>query len=406
VTGAGMRALDGLRVVDLTHHMAGPYATLILADHGADVVKVESLHGDASRRGGADYFGDQSALFLLWNRGKRSVSVDMRAPEGREILHDLIRDADVLVENFRPGTTEKMGIGYEEMSALNERLIYCSVSAFGPQAPLREVPGTDPVVQATSGIMSLTGERDGNGVLVGAPVADFTGAMHAVQGILLAMLARERTGRGQLVEVPMLFGMLTMLSTRLGTYWTTGEDPRPFGSEHAVHVPYRVFSTVDGQAMAGTFGGESWDKFCRAIGREELLEDPRFATGPLRREHREAMNEILEPIFAARTTEEWRERFNQEGALFAPVQTVSQILNHPQVQEAGLVQSVVHPTVGEVPQLGPPIAMSETPAAIERPPPLLGEHTDEVLGALGYDAERIQRLHADGVVKAPTDGEQ
>jgi crotonobetainyl-CoA:carnitine CoA-transferase CaiB-like acyl-CoA transferase len=401
-----MRALDGLRVVDLTHHMAGPFATLILADHGADVVKVESLHGDASRRGGADYFGDQSALFLLWNRGKRSVSVDMRTPEGREILHDLIRDADVLVENFRPGTTERMGIGYEEMSALNERLIYCSVSAFGPQAPLREVPGTDPVVQATSGIMSLTGERGGNGVLIGAPVADFTGAMHAVQGILLALLARERTGRGQLVEVPMLFAMLSMLSTRLGTYWTTGEDPVPFGSEHAVHVPYRVFSTADGQAMAGTFGADSWDKFCHAIDHDELLEDPRFTTGTLRREHREEMSAILEPILAERTTAEWQERFNEAGALFAPVLSLSQILNHPQVEEAGLVQSVRHPTVGEVPQIGPPIAMSATPARIERPPPLLGEHTDQVLAALGYDAERIEALHAGGVIASPEDDQE
>jgi crotonobetainyl-CoA:carnitine CoA-transferase CaiB-like acyl-CoA transferase len=400
-----MRALDGLRVVDLTRHMAGPYATLVLSDHGADVIKVESLpKGDSSRTGGADYFGDQSALFLLWNRGKRSVAVDMRTPEGLEIVRDLIRDADVLIENFRPGVTDRIGVGYEEMSALNERLIYCSVSAFGPQAPLRDVPGTDPVVQATSGIMSLTGERGGNGVLIGAPVADFTGAMYAVQGILLALLARERTGRGQLVEVPMLFGMLSMLSTRLGTYWTTGEDPEPFGSEHAVHVPYRVFSTADGQAMAGTFGGESWDKFCRAIGHEELLEEPRFATGPLRREHREELGAILEPVFAERTTEEWRERFNREGSLFAPVQTVSEILNHPQVQEAGLVQSVNHPTVGEVPQIGPPITLSETPASIERPPPLLGEHTDEVLSAIGYDAERLERLHESGVIVSPTDG--
>lgn len=402
-----MRVLDGCKVVDLTRHMAGPYATLVLSDHGADVVKIEGLpDGDSSRRGGADYFGDQSALFLLWNRGKRSIALDMRSPEGLQIMRDLIQEADVLVENFRPGVTDRIGIGYEAMSAINPRLIYCSVSAFGPQAPLREVPGTDPVVQATSGIMSLTGERGGNGVLVGVPVADFTGAMHAVQGILLALLARERTGRGQLVEAPMLFGMLSMLSTRLGTYWTTGQDPEPFGSEHSVHVPYRVFRTSDGQAMAGAFGGESWPKFCRAIEREDLLEDPRFATGPLRRQHREQLSAILEPVFLARTTEQWRERFGAQGALFAPVLTISQILSHPQVQEAGLVQSVEHPTVGEVPQIGPPISLSQTPARIERPPPLLGEHTDEVLRALGYEQQRIETLHASGVIGSPQTASQ
>ncbi|HEY4094879.1 MAG TPA: CoA transferase [Baekduia sp.] len=398
---SGQRVLDGVKVVDLTHHMAGPYATLVLGDHGADVIKVETLDGDASRRGGADYFGDQSALFLLWNRGKRSISVNLRTPEGLAILHDLIRDADVLIENYRPGVADKIGVGWEAMSELNPRLIHVSVSAFGPQAPLREAPGTDPVVQATSGIMSLTGERGGNGVLIGAPVADFTGAMHAVQGVLLALLARERTGRGQHVEVPMLFGMISMLSTRLGTYWTTGVDPEPMGSSHAVHVPYQVFRTADGQVMAGSFGGDSWPKFCRAIEREDLLADPRFTTGPLRREHRDAITAIIEPVFAQRTTEEWRGRFLKEGALFAPVLKISEILDHPQVREAGLVQSVTHPTVGEVPQIGPPITLSETPASIDRPPPLLGEHTDELLRSIGYDDARIAQLHAAGIVGAP-----
>ncbi|WP_270037913.1 CaiB/BaiF CoA transferase family protein [Solirubrobacter ginsenosidimutans] len=394
-----MRVLDGIRIVDFTRHMAGPFATLVLADHGADVIKVESLEGDSSRTGGADKLGDQSALFLLWNRGKRSLSIDMRTAEGKALVLDLIREADVLVENYRPGVADRIGIGYAAMAELNPRLVYCSVSAFGPQAALRDAPGTDPVVQATSGIVSLTGERGRDGVLVGAPIADFTGAMYAVQAILLALLARERTGRGQHVEVPMLFGVLSMLTTRLGTYWASGEDPERFGSAHAVHVPYGAYRTADGQAMAGTYGGESWPKFARAIGLPELLEDPRFATGALRREHRDALAAIIEPVFAQRTTEDWRARFAAEGALFAPVLTLSEILSHPQVEEAGLVQTLQHPTAGAIPQIGPPISMSETPPAIDRHPPLLGEHTDEVLREAGCDDATIARLRAAGVVR-------
>ena len=392
-------ALEGVRVVDFTRHMAGPFATLVLSDHGADVVKVEALpHGDTTRRSGSDYFGDHSALFMLWNRGKRSLALDLRSDEGKRVVRDLVRGADVLIENYRPGVADRIGIGYEDMAALNERLVYCSVSAFGPWAALRDAPGTDPVVQAMSGIISLTGEPDTPGALVGAPVADFVGAMHAVQGILFALLARERTGKGQHVQTPMLLALMSMLSTRLGTYWASGREPERHGGTHSVHVPYQVFRTADGNVMAGAWGGESWPRFCRAVGREDLLEDERFGDGRARAANREALIAILEPEFAARTTAEWSERFAREGALFAPVLTVAEVLAHPQIQEAGFVQSVTHPDAGEIPQLGPPLQMSGTPAAIRRPPPRLGEHGGEILAELGYSPERIDELRRAGVV--------
>lgn len=381
--------------------MAGPYASLVLSDHGADVVKVEALPGgDSTRRAGKDFLAGQSAMFLLWNRGKRSIALDFRSPEGMEVIHRLVSQADVVIENYRPGVAAKIGIGYEALSAVNQRLIYCSVSAFGASGPLRDAPGTDPVVQAFSGVMSVTGERGGKPVLVGVPVADHTGAMHAVQGILLALIARERTGRGQLVEVSMAFALMTMLSTRLGSYLATRKDPIAAGSAHTAYAPYQVFTTADGSAMAGAWGGNSWPKFCRAIDRNDLAKDPRFSTNEDRVRNLAELVAILEPILAARTTRTWEERFREADALFAPVLTISQALTHPHTKAAGFVQSVQHPTVGELPQLAPPIRMSETAPYIRRPPPLLGEHTAAVLSEAGYSDEEIARLEASGVVQS------
>ena len=386
-------------MVDFTRHMAGPYASLVLSDHGADVIKVEALPGgDSTRRAGKDFIGDESAMFLLWNRGKRSLAVDFRQPAGMEVIRRLVASADVLIENYRPGVAEKIGIGYPAMAEVNPRLIYCSVSAFGPQGVLRDAPGTDPVVQAMSGVMSVTGEPDRAAVLVGVPVADHTGAMQAVQGILLGLIARERSGRGQLVEVPMVFALMTMLSTRLGTYWATGKDPVAAGGAHTAYAPYQVFRTADAYAMAGSWGGDSWPRFCAAVERPELAEAPGFATNPERVKNLDRLVAILEPIFAQKTTAEWEERFRDCGALFAPVLTISQALAHPHTVAAGFVQSVEHPTLGPIPQLAPPIRMSRNPARIQGPPPLLGEHTHEVLGEIGFPAEQVRALEAAGVI--------
>ncbi len=393
------QALQGIRILDFSRHMAGPYASVVLSDYGADVIKVESLpHGDPSRRTGVDFNGSESVLYLLWNRGKRSIALDMRKPEAMEIIQRLVSETDVLLENYRPGVADKIGIGYKAMSVINPRLVYCSVSGFGAEGPLASYPATDPLIQGMTGVMSVTGERGRGPVLVGIPIVDFTGAMLAVQGIMFALYSRERTGRGQKVDVSLLFGIMSALATRLASFWATGKDPERYGSSHSIVLPYQAFQTSDGWAMAGTWGEGDWPKFCAAIERQELAVDPRFASNRGRLDHRDELMPILEAEFPKRTTADWQARFKKAGALFGPIFSFSEIFAHPHVKQSGVVQSIPHPTLGEVPQMGPVIKLSETPGKIQSAPPLLGQHTSEVLRSVGYTEEEITKMADAGIV--------
>ena len=402
-----VRALDGIRVVDFSRILAGPYATMVLADHGADVIKVEGLpDGDPSRVSGTAFIGGESALFLLWNRGKRSIALDLRDPASKPIIGSLIDTADVVVENFRPGVADDMGIGYDAVSERNPGVVYCSISAFGPVGPLASRPGTDSLIQAISGLMALTGEPDRQPVLAGIPVADLIGALLAVQGILLALTTRQATGGGQRVDVSLLAGMIAGLNTPLASYWATGRDPDRAGASHAAVAPYQVFDTADGHAMLGAWTNAQWPPLCRVVGRDDLIDDPLYATNQVRVENRAALNEIFEPIISKRTTAEWAELFAAKGAMFAPVLPMSQMLEHPQVDALGILQSVDHPRAGTVPQIGPPIRLSKTPGAITTPPPLLGEHTADILHELGYSADHISSLRSTGVLVTHEEGPQ
>lgn len=394
-----MTPLSGIRVLDFSRHMAGPHATAAMSDYGADVIKVETLRGDPSRFTGVDFVGDESALFLMWNRGKRSISLDLTQPEATEVVKKLVATVDVVVENYRPGQADKFGFGYEELSAINDQIVYVSVSAFGAEGPLAALPGTDPVVQAASGIMSVTGERDGGPNLVGIPIADYAGSMQCMQAVLLGLLARERTGRGQHVKVSMLAGLLSSLTTRLASYWVRGENPQRFGSAHSIVVPYEAFQTSDGYAVAGVWGGnDGWRPFCEVINRLDLFDEPRFRQNADRVRHREELRKILEPVFASRTTKAWAEDFHSRGVLFSPVNTFSDILEHEQVTSSGLLQTVEHPTLGSIPQLGPVVDLTDTPGRISGPPPLLGQHSIEILQEAGLDENEIASLIGAGVV--------
>ena len=388
-----VQVLERVRVLDFTRIMAGPYATEVLADFGADVVKIESLpHGDGGRQFGVDYFGDQTTVFLMWNRGKRSLALDLRQPEAVAAVHRLAADADVVVENYRPGVADEIGVGYDQLSAINPQLVYCSISAFGSSGPLSKLPGTDPVVQAASGIMSVTGERDGQPCMVGVPVADFTGAMLGVQGILLALLAREKTGQGQRVDVSMLRGVLSMLTTRLASYWTTGANPLSNGSAHSTLVPYQVFETATTPVMAGAWHGDSWKSFVQAVGLPQLADDPRYRNNVERQKHRGDLIPQIQDEFRKRSAQEWEKRFAATGGLFARVNSFSDILEHPHVLQAGVVEIMDHPTVGPIRQMTPPVQLSDTPGRLAAPPPILGQHTIAVLEEAGLSPNEIARL--------------
>jgi crotonobetainyl-CoA:carnitine CoA-transferase CaiB-like acyl-CoA transferase len=392
--------LAGLRVLDLSRILSGPFATMVFADLGADVIKLENpTVGDDTREWAPPYQGDQSAYFLAINRNKRGIAVDLKSESGRAIAQRLAEQADVLVENFRPGTAARLGLGYTELAARNPRLIYASISGFGQTGPYSSEPGYDAIAQALGGLMSVTGETDGEPVRVGNSAADLGAAMWAAIGILTALHARATTGRGDWIDVSLLDGQIAWLTYLAGGYFATGEVPRRYGSAHPSIVPYQALRTADGYLMVAVGNDMLWQRFAPLLGLPELAEDPRFATNPDRVANRAELIPLVETALAARGSADWAEELSRVGIPAGAINTIDKALVHPQVQARDMVLTAEHPTAGTLRMTGSPIKLSEHTTTVRRPPPLLGQHTDEVLGELGYSAQAIAALRAEGVIR-------
>ena len=392
--------LAGYRVLELAHLVAGPVCGMLLADLGADVVKVEAPEGgDIARTVYDPLLGGDSAVFHTVNRNKRSVALDLRRPEGRAAFTRLVAGADVVVEAYRGGVAERLGIDYAALAAVNPRLVYCSLSAFGPEGPWRDKPGLDMLVQALSGLMAVTGEPGGGPVLCGAPVLDTLGAFQAATGVLTALLHRERTGEGQRVDVSLLAGALLAHAARLSVFLVTGEEPGRQGSAHPYLVPFQAFAAQDGWIYVAAWVDRLWEPFCAALERPALAADPRFATRADRLRHRDALVAEVAPVFRARTVQEWMARLEKHDVLCAPVNRYRDLADDPVVRASGMLVSQETPRAGRLTTFATPIRLSRTPGGIRAPAPALGEHTDAVLREAGLAPEEIARLRAAGTAR-------
>jgi len=392
-------ALAGLTVLDLSRVLSGPFATMTLADLGADVVKIEQPGtGDDTRQWGPPFQGDEAAYFLSVNRNKRSLAVDLKSADGLALVRDLARRADVVVENFRPGTAARLGLGYDDLAAENPGLVYASISGYGQTGPDSHRAGYDAIAQARSGIMSVTGEADGPPVRVGVSSADLVAGMWAVIGILAALRERDRSGQGQWVDISLLDGSVSWLTYVASGYFATGTRPPRYGSAHPTIAPYQGFATKDGDLMLAVGNDAIWRRFASVAGLADLLEDPRFTTNPLRVEHRDELLPLVADAMAARTSVEWVEVLDAAGVPVGPIQTVDEVVTDPQVLARGMIGEVKHPTAGTVRTIGCPVRLTATPPQVRTAPPLLGQHTDDVLAELGVDQERLVALRASGAV--------
>jgi len=402
-----MRSLEGIRILDITRALAGPYCTMMLGDLGADVIKVERPNsGDESRGWGPPFVGKpygaypgESAYFLSANRNKRSLTVNIQIPKGQEIIRQLAGICDVLVENYRTGVLDEMGLGYSTLHTLYPKLIYCSISGYGRTGPYAERPGYDAILQAEGGMMSITGPEDGLPSRVGIPIVDITAGMFAATAILAALHACDGTGEGQLVDLSLFDAEIALLANTASNYLVGGEPPRRLGNAHPNIVPYDAFAAQDGWFVLGVANEGQWEIFCKVIGRPELRTDSRFATNKDRVSNRGDLVEILTGIFSTRDASDWITDLVQAGLPCSPINSLPEVFAHPQAQARDMILESKHPTAGTIRLTGFPYKLSQTPAEIRRPPPRLGEHTEEVLtGLLNYSSEDVASLRDNSTI--------
>ena len=394
-----MFALDDLVVLDLSHALAGPFASTMLGDYGAEVVKIEPIAGEISRSWGPPFYGHESAYFVNLNRNKKSVALDLKHPEGKRTFLRLAERADVVLENMRVGTVAKLGIDYGAVRRVQPRVIYCSISGFGQDGPYRDRAALDLIVQAESGMISVTGDPGSHGVRAGVSIADLTAGMYAAFGIMAALHARQKTGRGQFLDVSMLEGQLGILSGMIGAYFADGVVPQPMGTAYGMLLPYQTFHTRTRDIAIGVGSDKLWKTFCPLIGLPQLTDDPRYATNARRNTNRLSLIAALQEAFLTRTYEEWEAILLPAGVPMGAINRIDHVVEHPQVTARGALVECEHPVAGQIRMVGPPVRMSETPGGVRRPAPLVGEHTESVLREmLGMKDDEIARLRQSGAI--------
>ena len=393
-------ALSGVKVLDLTQIMAGPVCTLLLADMGADVIKIEKPNGgDDTRRIMPPAIRGWSAGFLALNRNKRSLALDLRDQRGKDIFRRLLQDADVVVENFRPGVMDRLGLGYDALSQIRSHLVYCAISGFGGTGPYRDRGGFDLVAQGMSGLMSITGFPDSPPAKVGVPITDISAGTLAAYGILCAYIHALKTGEGQMVDTSLLEAGISYTIWESALYFAEGEIPGPLGSAHRVSAPYQALRTSDGYINIGAATQPTWEQFCRAIGQEYLIEDPRFKIPGDRKAREVELASLLEETLRRDSTEYWLKLLLEAGVVAGPIYNLDQVYHDPQVKARNMLVDLEDPELGTLHNIGIPVKLSLTPGQVRRRAPALGEHSEEVLREAGYSTEEVVRLVEQGVVK-------
>jgi len=390
--------LADIRILDLTRMLAGPYGTQLLADMGAEVIKIENPSGDPMRNMGPHFSQGESAYFLSANRGKKSLTLNLKSTEGRQAFFDLVAVSDVVFENFRPGVMERLGCSYQTLKELKSDIILCSISGYGQTGPRREQPAFDLVLQALGGGMSITGEPERVPVRMGLPVADLAGGMFGAMAVAAALHHRTQTGEGAHLDISLLDGQVSLLTYMAQYYFIGGEVPHSWGAQHENVVPYNAFATSDGSLVIAAFDEKFWRGVCRALELDELIEDPRFLTNDDRRQNREALNKLLAERFLTCPTAEWMDCLQEARVPAGPIQRIDEVLDDPQVMARNMRITVEHPTIGPLEMVGNPIKVEDT-AETFTPPPLLGQHTEQILtDLLGYSAEKVAALRTAGAI--------
>ena len=393
-------ALDGIRVIDFTRVLAGPYCTMMLGDLGAEVIKVEQPgSGDGTRQWGPPWVGEESAYFLSTTRNKKSITLNLKHKEGQRLAHELIASADVLVENFRPGTTAKLGLDYEKLTAEHPSLIYCSITGYGKNGPYSERSGYDFMIQAQGGLLSITGPEDGPPSKVGVAIVDITAGLHAISAILAALYHEKKTGEGQHIDIALFDTQVGWLANVAHNYFATGAPPKRYGNAHPNIVPYETFSTSDGYVAVAVGTDAQFDRLCTAVGRTDLGQDSRYRTNADRVEHRDTLVPELQEVFRQQAASEWIDLLLEHRIPVGPVNDIPTVLNDPQVLAREMVLEVEHSSLGPIQQLGPVPKLSRTPARVRKAPPTLGEDTESVLlNELGCSPADIKTLREQAVI--------